>query len=176
MGRLTSTPFLVLFVLLAAVGVGTAYAVALVTIDNLKVTGDTELDGKLIDTNNEAGTSGQVLSSIETGIDWIDVAGGPQGATGMTGMTGLMNTYFKVTPGSAGAGASSGFVSATCDSGDKVTGGGFFTSSPSDVQMIRSQPSGSVGTTPTAWVVEGLNEGTTTASVNAYVICADITP
>jgi len=43
-----------------------------VTIDNLKVTGDTELDGKLLDTNNDAGTSGQLLSSTETGIDWVD--------------------------------------------------------------------------------------------------------
>ena len=40
----------------------------------MKITGDTELDGKLIDTNNEAGTSGQVLSSTETETDWIDVA------------------------------------------------------------------------------------------------------
>ena len=72
LGRFTKTPYFVLFVLLAAAGVGTAYGVALVTIDNLKVTGDTELDGKLLDTNDDAGTSGQVLSSTETGIDWID--------------------------------------------------------------------------------------------------------
>jgi len=79
LGRFTKTPYLLLFILLGAVGVGTAYAIATITIaGNLLVTGDTELDGKLIDTNNEAGTSGQVLSSTETGIDWIDV---PPGAT-----------------------------------------------------------------------------------------------
>jgi len=90
LGRLTSTPYLVLFILLGAVGVSTAYAAITITLAaDVKITGDTELDGKLIDTNNEAGTSGQVLSSIETGIDWIDAASGPQGATGMTGMTGV---------------------------------------------------------------------------------------
>jgi len=90
LGRLTSTPFLVLFILLGAVGVSTAYAAITITLAaDVKITGDTELDGKLIDTNNEAGTSGQVLSSTETGIDWIDASSGPQGATGMTGMTGV---------------------------------------------------------------------------------------
>ena len=77
MGRLTKTPYLVLFILLGAVGVTAVSAVALVTIDNLKVTGDTELDGKLLDANDEAGTSGQVLSSTETGIDWVDASGSP---------------------------------------------------------------------------------------------------
>jgi len=90
LGKLTSTPFLVLFVLLGAVGVSTAYAVMTITLDaDVKITGDTKLDGKLLDINNGAGTSGQVLSSTETGIDWIDAVGGPQGATGMTGMTGM---------------------------------------------------------------------------------------
>ncbi len=55
-------------------GVSTAYAAITITLAaDVKITGDTELDGKLIDTNNEAGTSGQVLSSTETGIDWIEV-------------------------------------------------------------------------------------------------------
>ena len=71
-------------------GVSTAYAAITITLAaDVKITGDTELDGKLIDTNNEAGTSGQVLSSTETGIDWIDASSGPVGATGMTGMTGV---------------------------------------------------------------------------------------
>jgi len=71
--NLTKTPYLVLFILLAAVGVGAASAVALVTIDNLKVTGDMELDGKLIDANDGAGTSGQVLVSTSNGVEWVDV-------------------------------------------------------------------------------------------------------
>jgi len=73
-------------------GAGTAYAgIVLPTITlggNVVITGDTEPEGKLLDTNDDAGTSGQVLSSTETGIDWIDAPSGTQGATGATGMTG----------------------------------------------------------------------------------------
>ena len=77
LGIFTSTPYLVLFILLGAVGVSTAYAAITITLAaDVKITGDTELDGKLLDTNNEAGTSGQVLSSTETGIDWIDASSG----------------------------------------------------------------------------------------------------
>jgi hypothetical protein len=79
MGRFTKTPYLLLFVILAGAGIGTAYAgIVLPTITlggNVIVTGDTELEGKLVDTNDEAGTSGQVLSSTEAGIDWVDATG-----------------------------------------------------------------------------------------------------
>jgi len=61
-----------------AVGIGTAYAgvLPLITLaGDVLITGDTELEGKLLDTNDDAGTSGQVLSSTETGMDWIDNTG-----------------------------------------------------------------------------------------------------
>jgi len=90
--NLTKTPYLVLFIILGAIGVTAVSAVALVTIDNLKVTGDTELDGKLLDTNDEAGTSGQVLSSIETGTDWIDVPSGADGSDGISPLTSIRVT------------------------------------------------------------------------------------
>jgi len=90
LGKLTSTPYLVLFVLLGALGVGTASALMTITLSgNVIITGDTELEGKLLDSNDDAGTAGQVLSSTETGIDWVDPTPGPRGATGMTGMTGV---------------------------------------------------------------------------------------
>jgi len=53
LGRFTKTPYLVLFILLGAVGVGAASAVALVTIDNLKVTGDAVVDGKITSSEYE---------------------------------------------------------------------------------------------------------------------------
>jgi len=91
--NLTRNGLIVIVTVVFVAGAGTAYAgIVLPTITlggNVVITGDTELEGKLLDTNNEAGTSGQVLSSTETGIDWIDAASGPQGATGMTGMTGI---------------------------------------------------------------------------------------
>lgn len=73
--RFRKTSYLVLFILLGAVGVGTAYAgiLPLITLSgDVLIIGDTELEGKLLDTNDDAGTSGQLLSSTETGTDWID--------------------------------------------------------------------------------------------------------
>ncbi len=104
--NLTKTPYLVLFVMLGAVGVTAVSAVVLVTVDNLTVTGDTKLDGKLLDTNNDAGASGQVLSSIETGIDWINAASGPQGPAGPQGLRGLS--------GPAGSPGPAGGIDRTC--------------------------------------------------------------
>ena len=71
--QFTRTPYMVLFIVLITVGVGTASAMITITLSgSVLITGDTELEGKLLDVNDDAGTSGQVLSSIETGIDWID--------------------------------------------------------------------------------------------------------
>lgn len=42
----------------------------------LHVTGNARVTGAYYDSNNEAGTSGQVLSSTGTGTDWIDASSG----------------------------------------------------------------------------------------------------
>lgn len=42
--------------------------------DKLHIVGDARITGALKDSNNEAGTSGQILSSTATGTDWIDIA------------------------------------------------------------------------------------------------------
>jgi len=42
----------------------------------LKVSDDFELSGAFYDSNNQSGTSGQVLSSTGTGTDWIDAPSG----------------------------------------------------------------------------------------------------
>ena len=38
------------------------------------INGELELNQELIDTNDEAGTAGQILSSTGTGVDWVDPA------------------------------------------------------------------------------------------------------
>jgi len=190
LGRFTSTPYLVLFILLGAVGVSTAYAAITITLAaDVKITGDTELDGKLIDTNNEAGTSGQVLSSIETGIDWIDASSGPQGATGMTGMTGVGLTGATGTPGMTGATGMTGmtgfhgfyiltqdgtgpFNDVPCDFGDKVTGGGYFAPAVIAGSIHSSYPS-SFGTADGTWTVESVDGSN---FFTAYAVCADFPP
>jgi len=76
--NLTRNGVIVLISVIFVAGAGTAYAgIVLPTITlagNVVITGDTEPEGKLLDTNDEAGTSGQVLSSTETGTDWVDPA------------------------------------------------------------------------------------------------------
>ena len=48
MGRLTSTPYLVLFIILGAVGITTAYALATITLaGDVNITGNTDIDGNL---------------------------------------------------------------------------------------------------------------------------------
>jgi hypothetical protein len=48
MGRFTSTPYLILFVILGAVGVGTASALMTITLaGNVHITGDADIDGTL---------------------------------------------------------------------------------------------------------------------------------
>jgi len=73
--NLTRNGLIVLITIIFVAGVGTAYAgIVLPTITlagNVVITGDTEPEGKLLDTNDDAGTAGEVLSSTETGIDWI---------------------------------------------------------------------------------------------------------
>ena len=47
-----------------------------------------ELDGTLLDINNNAGTAGQILSSTATGVDWIDnTSGGSNTVTESTNVT-----------------------------------------------------------------------------------------
>ena len=49
--------------------------------EKLHVTGSIRVTGAIKDSNNESGTSGQVLSSTTTGTDWIDA---PAGTTNLT--------------------------------------------------------------------------------------------
>ncbi|MDB9954496.1 hypothetical protein OAD49_02930 [Flavobacteriaceae bacterium] len=53
------------------VGVGTD-----TPTDQLHVEGNARITGALKDSNNEAGTAGQLLSSTATGTDWVDAPGG----------------------------------------------------------------------------------------------------
>jgi len=74
--NLTRTGLIVLISVIFVAGASTAYAgIVLPTITlggNVVITGETELEGKLLDINDDAGSSGQVLSSTMLGIDWVD--------------------------------------------------------------------------------------------------------
>ncbi len=55
----------------ANIGIGTS-----APNQKLHVVGDARITGAIYDSNNETGTSGQVLSSTVTGTDWMDAGGG----------------------------------------------------------------------------------------------------
>ena len=57
-------------------------------LDTSRIYGNLELDGTLLDSSGDAGTSGQVLSSTGTGTNWI---------TGGSGVPGIQN-YIKCVP------------------------------------------------------------------------------
>ena len=64
-------------VAVAIIGIGITAAYAgpnpMITLaGDVTVDGVTELEGKLLDTNDDAGTAGQVLSSTGTGTDWVN--------------------------------------------------------------------------------------------------------
>jgi site-specific recombinase XerD len=68
----------------ANVGIGVTAAT-----QKLHISGNMRLTGALYDVNNEAGSSGQILSSTATGTDWVDI-----GSIGVSG-TGTQNYLSK---------------------------------------------------------------------------------
>ena len=54
--------------------------------DNITTAVSLEAEGTLLDSNGQPGTTGQLLSSTATGVDWI--AGGADGTDGADGIDG----------------------------------------------------------------------------------------
>jgi len=159
--RLTKTPYLVLFIVLISIGVGTASALITITLSgNVLITGDTELEGKLLDVNDDAGTSGQVLSSTVTGIDWVDA----------------IKLYYLEESFTTSSAFPSKLV--LCDPGDIVTGGG--SSTNKDLTLLNDFPSAGAGSPGpgilNGWVNRYSNPGLLSVTVTAYAICADFDP
>ena len=93
-----------------------------------KINTDLELEAKLIDANGSAGTSGQILSSTSTGIDWISLSE----IAGVDG-TGTTNYVAKWTD------ADTIGNSIIYDNGTNV---GIGTTSPNDVTVIKTSTDG----------------------------------
>ena len=90
------------------------------TTDGVKITGG------LQDKDGQLGTSGQVLSSTGTELNWIAAASGAQGATGSTGAQGATGaTGAQGAQGHQGAGGSGGSTGAQGAAGAQgATGSG----------------------------------------------------
>lgn len=85
-----------------------------------------------------------------------------------------ITTYIVTSDQVNVSGGSDGTVSATCNSGDVVTGGGFDFGNNPNITARSSGPSGGGGT-PVAWDVTADNHGTTSQNIQAYAVCQHIT-
>ena len=113
----------------------------------LHVTGSARITGAILDSNNDPGTAGQVLSSTVTGTDWVAAPAGPVGPTGATGAIGSVGPTGPTGP--AGVDGAAGPTGATGAAGlNGATG-----SAGSDGATGSVGPTGPTGATGTA----GLN-------------------
>ena len=75
MGRFTKTPYFVLFVLLAAAGVGTAAALGTITLaGDVHITGNIDIDGDLNVDGTITGDSPKSIISVTSGTDHISTS------------------------------------------------------------------------------------------------------
>jgi len=89
----------------------------------LHVTGSALITGAILDSNNDPGTAGQVLSSTVTGTDWVGASVGPTGATGAAGSDGAAGSVGPTGPtGAAGTAGLNGAVGPTGATGPLVAG------------------------------------------------------
>ncbi len=79
------------------VGIGTASPT-----QRLHVSGNMRLTGALFDVNNQAGTSGQVLTTTGTGVDWVDASTLDDGDWTVSG-----NDMYSAVSGNVGIGTNS---------------------------------------------------------------------
>ena len=139
--KLTKTPYLVLFIILISVGVGTASALITITLDgNVVVTGNTTLEGGLACTNcvdsadinpsqvqrrtgSMACPDDMVLKAINldgTINCWPSFTGeAPSGIPGALGIYTIETTF-----GGLSTGENNQFFSIFCDEGDFALSGG----------------------------------------------------
>ena len=162
--NLTRNGLIVLISVIFVAGAGTAYAgIVLPTITlagNVVITGDTEPEGKLLDTNDDAGTAGQVLSSTVTGIDWVPA----------------LTLYYLEESSTQSSLLPS--QSVFCDPGDIVTGGGSATNP--ELTLLNDFPTRGAGSPGpdinNGWINKYSNPGLLTVSVFAFAICVDFDP
>ncbi len=97
---------------------------------------------------------------------------GARGGTGAPGPAGAKNVVVRIGNTSTSTAA---FSTATCEPGEKATGGGGFVgTNTSYITNSYATPSAQEGLTPTAWNVGAKNPAgsTATATITAHVICA----
>ncbi len=119
---------------------------------------------KLRGTNGKAGTAG------------LTGATGPQGKEGVAGANGATSVVVRTAEVTVETGKSDA-VTASCNPGERATGGGVETGTGSFKNVWSPIPGGKPvpaepGLTPTGWRGYWLNESGSTDTFHVYVVCA----
>ena len=102
----------------------------------------------------------------ETALDWnITGPAGPAAAE----LRSITNTNSKpLAPGTWDR------MTAVCEAGQVLLGGGFKASTSGDVQIVTSMPNANGSVPPTGWTVEAINHSATTQHpVWVYAVCSE---
>ena len=120
------------------------------------------------------GEKGDTGATGPQGLTGATGSTGPAGATGPQGPPGIFNIYQVSVPSTPlGGGPPATTLTATCNTGDKVIGGGYQLAPPNTAGVFITRNVANSG--GTAWQVSALN---TDGSVNIIVtaICAKLSP
>ena len=161
--QFTKIPFLILFIVLVAIGVGTASALITITLDGLVIFPETiHIQNLLLDESGDSGTTGQILSSTATGVDWIT----PISDT----LTVIKRESSSLSIGSG----QSGSRTASCLQGETVTGGGFENVSLTGFPIIDYIGPQVTNNVVTGWRVNIFNDGFDSVTFKSIVMCAKL--
>ena len=170
LGRnLTRTPYLVLFVILIAIGIPTAYAIT------ITLGGDPVIINGILDMMNNR------ITNVGTPTVSSDAATKGYADSVVADPSLFLKTYEIIIPGASVSPGATVTLEPSCQSGDIATGGGYFTSifqfadQPRFILRNFGTPVSSTES-PTAWLVTVHNPGPLTIGMSAYVVCLDITP
>ena len=167
--QLTKTPYLVLFIILITVGVGTASALITITLDgNVVVTGDTTLQGDLTCTNcvDSADIADGSITSADLSIEPILGFYTIRDDSFIGDLTAPTRKNMRVF----------------CDDGDVATGGGFRINNignlNDNISVYDSRPLGTFASESglVGWSASFTLFNDVSDTFYVFVICADYAP
>ena len=174
--RRPSSGLVVGIIALIVAASGSAVAASLITSAQIK-------DGtiQLRDINKKArtalkgqtGPAGAIGATGLQGKPGAAGANGAQGNPGAAGANGATNVVVRQGTLISVANGATGLVTASCNAGERATGGGNSISGGAGWQVIESFPTpGTAGSTPTGWRVDATNNTGATNNLVAIVVCA----
>ena len=161
--------YLILSIVILAVGIPTAYAITITLSANPVI-----INGILDLMNNR-------ITNVGTPTLSSDAATKGYADSVVADPSLFLKTYQIISPSPSLNPGATITLEPSCQSGDIATGGGYFTSifqfadQPRFILRNFGIPASSTEP-PTAWRVTVHNPGPLTIAMNAYVVCLDITP